>query len=212
MLHRVADDTTAVRTLADALGAALPAHAAGPLAAYVAEVRRWSTRVNLVSTRDPGGLVELLLADALVLADEALVPTGARLVDIGAGAGTPTLPVCLLRPDLEATCVEPRHKRAAFLRATGAKLGLAPRVRIVEARVDPAAPSLDGMPFDVAVSRATFAPPEWLRVGRALAARVIVMTARDAPPAPEGLRAVAARDYVLPSTGAPRRLTAYARD
>lgn len=206
------DDAERVRGLAAALGAAVPAGVEAALATYVAEVRRWNARVNLVSARTTDGLAELLLADALVLADPALAPDGARVVDVGAGAGAPTLPLLLLRPDLRALCVEPRRKRAVFVRATGARLGVTDRVEVLEARVDPAAPSLPGVPFDLALSRATFAPAEWLGIGAHLAARVVVMTAREAPPpAPAGLRAVAARDYALPTTGAPRRITVYAR-
>lgn len=203
------DDTHAMQALADALGTALPAAVVEPLATYVAQVRRWNARVNLVSARAQEGLVELLLADALVLADRTLTPARARLVDVGAGAGAPTLPLLLLRPDLHALCVEPRRKRATFVRATGARLGLADRAEVLEARVDPERPSLPGAPFDLALARATFAPAEWLAIGARLAARVVVMTAREAPPPPEGLRVVAVRDYLLPTTGAPRRITVY---
>lgn len=205
------DDATCMTALARALGRPLPADAERSLAAYVSEVRRWNARVNLVSASAPEALVELLLADALVLADTELVAPGAQVLDVGAGAGAPTLPLLVLRPDLRALCVEPRHKRAAFLRATGARLGLPERLAVREERIDPDRPALAGTPYDFALARATFAPSEWLRIGVCLARRVAVLTAREpAPDAPAGFACIAARDYQLPTSGAPRRVSVYA--
>ena len=206
-------DAARIAALAVALGRALPAHAVAPLVRYIALVRAWSGKVNLVSARSRTDveLVEVSFADALVLADASLVPQGSRMIDVGAGAGAPSLPLLVLRPDLHATCVEPRHKRAAFLLNAGQALDLRARLTVLERRIDPAAPAAEGGPFDVALSRATLAPPLWLAMGVRLASRVLVMTAREQPPdAPEGFRVVAQTSYALPSSGAARRITAYA--
>jgi 16S rRNA (guanine527-N7)-methyltransferase len=44
-----------------------------------------------------------------------LVPEGARVADLGSGAGLPGLVLALARPDLEVTLVEPMARRTAFL-------------------------------------------------------------------------------------------------
>lgn len=205
-----ATDRALIAALAGALDRTVPETALDALAEYTSLVRTWSRKVNLVSARAPAQLAEVLFADALVLADAALVPETSRMVDVGAGAGAPTVPLLLVRADVRATCVEPRQKRAAFLRTAAQRLGLGARVEVVERRIDADAPTLDGAPFDVALSRATLAPAVWLRMGASLARRVIVMTAREPAPAPvAGLRVVAEVDYMLPAERAPRRITAY---
>ncbi len=65
-----------------------------------------------------------------------LVPTGARLVDVGSGAGLPGLPLAILRPDLEVSLLEPLLRRTRFLTEAVAELGLADRVRVVRGRAE----------------------------------------------------------------------------
>lgn len=177
---------------------------------FTALVRQWNARTDLTSASDERSLDEVLFGDARVLADRALVAEGARLVDVGAGAGAPSIPLALLRPDVDVTLVEPRRKRVAFLRTAIGTLSLERRARVVEARIDPERPSVPGAPFDVALSRATFPPDRWLEVGGRLAPRVLVLTATSEPPgAPAGWQVRAHRDYGVPSTGAPRAVTLY---
>ncbi|MFW6023864.1 MAG: 16S rRNA (guanine(527)-N(7))-methyltransferase RsmG, partial [Myxococcota bacterium] len=119
-------------------------------------VTSWRARTDLTAARDAEAIEEVLFLDARVLADPGLVPEGARLVDVGAGAGAPSIPLALLRPDVDVTLVEPRRRRVAFLRTAVGSLGLERRARVVEARVGGDAPRVLGMPFELALSRATF--------------------------------------------------------
>ena len=175
-----------------------------PLARFRDLVRTWNARLNLTGAKDERGLGEVLFADAAILADEALTPSGARVVDVGAGAGAPSIPLLLLRSDLRATLIEPQRKRVAFLRTVVGTLDLVDRCAILERRLD--GPPVEGAPFDVALSRATFAPLEWLARASTLSDRAIVMVAAD--PLPEG--ALAERRYELPYSRAPRGLGLYA--
>jgi 16S rRNA (guanine527-N7)-methyltransferase len=54
-----------------------------------------------------------------------LVPDGARVVDVGSGAGLPGIPLALARPDLTIVLVEPLARRVEWLREVVADLGLA---------------------------------------------------------------------------------------
>ena len=54
-----------------------------------------------------------------------LVPDGARVVDVGSGAGLPGIPLALARPDLQIVLVEPLARRVEWLREVIADLGLA---------------------------------------------------------------------------------------
>ena len=51
------------------------------------------------------------------------IPEGARVADVGSGAGLPGLVLALARPDLDVTLVEPLLRRTAFLEEVVADLG-----------------------------------------------------------------------------------------
>lgn len=64
-----------------------------------------------------------------------LVPEGARVADLGSGAGLPGLVLALARPDLEVTLIEPMARRAAFLSEACAALE-AHHVTVVRGRAE----------------------------------------------------------------------------
>ena len=205
-----ARDLHEITRLADALERPIDDATRENLGAFAELVARWNARIDLTAARSAEQLCEVLFADALILADEALMPRDARLLDVGSGAGAPALPLALLRSDLSMTLVEPLHKRVAFLRTVvGSIDGLAGRVEVREGRLEPRAPQLAGAPFDVAMARATFAPEVWLPLGLGLASRALVLTAGSAPTAPADARIVHEARYVLPRTSAARLITTY---
>jgi 16S rRNA (guanine527-N7)-methyltransferase len=53
------------------------------------------------------------------------VPEGARVVDVGSGAGLPGIPLGLARPDIALTLVEPMARRVEFLQEAVAELASA---------------------------------------------------------------------------------------
>jgi 16S rRNA (guanine527-N7)-methyltransferase len=83
------------------------------LSRYLALLDLWRRRTNLTGPMTAGELVPHALESAF---GEKLIPDGARLLDIGSGAGLPGLPLAIVRPDIAVTLLEPRGKRAAFLR------------------------------------------------------------------------------------------------
>lgn len=178
--------------------------AADRLAGWVELVAQWNQRIDLTAARSPEELVDLMIADALALSSR--VQPGARWVDVGTGAGAPGMGLGLLHPGASFTLVEPLTKRVAFLRTVVGTL-TTPAVTVVRGRGEDVAG-----PFDVAVSRATLAPPDWLALGHRLAPAgdVYVLLARDEPPALAGRAAVDDVSYRWPLTGAPRRLVRYA--
>ena len=196
--------TKLVRSLAPArLEAPSFAAEVSTVIAFIETAHEWNERLDLSGARTMPALVEILLADALMLASTDLVHQGETFLDIGSGAGGPALALAIVRPDLRGTLVEPKGKRVAFLRNCTGSLGLAERVTVVEGRVEPKRPLPMGT-FDVALSRATFDPAIWARVGLMLAPEALVMLAQDelAP----GYDVLADVRYVLPSNGANRRI------
>jgi len=201
--------TAKLAPLVDRAAAELGALDGGARAAvltWLAKLEEWNARIDLTAARTPEELVDLMLADALVLAPR--LPEGARVVDVGTGAGAPGLALALLRPDLAVTLVEPLGKRAAFLRTVLGQVGRAD-VAIERARGE----AVKGRrAWDVAVSRATLAPQPWLELAVTLAApggAVWVLLAKEA--APEHARAVAEEtvEYAWPLTRATRKAMRY---
>ncbi len=191
---------------AAALDAPLNELARGAIGLWLERLQEWNARIDLTAARSPEELVDLMLADAFVLA--AHIPRGARVVDVGTGAGAPGLALSLLRDDLRVTLVEPLSKRASFLRTVIGAVGR-PDVTIERAR---GAAFTGRRAWDVAVSRATLAPPAWLDLGTTLAAPggvVWALLARDPPPTHPRAEIEGDHAYAWPLTGAQRRAVAY---
>lgn len=145
---------------------------------------QWNKKLDLTAARSATELFDLMLADAFAIAPR--LPAGATVVDVGTGAGAPGVALAALRPDLRVTLVEPLAKRTSFLRTALASVG---RTDIVILRgKGEELPAFKGdlsASFDVAISRATLAPADWLNLGDRLAGAtgsVWVLTAREEPP------------------------------
>ena len=112
----------------------LAPQAALALATYHAELKRWSGKVNLIAKNSTDQqIIENHFLDSLTLLP--LLPTGARLLDIGTGAGFPGLACKAVRADLTVPLVEPRLKRVSFLRHIVRTLGLI-GVEILAGRIE----------------------------------------------------------------------------
>lgn len=168
-------------------------------------VSLWNRRVDLTAARSPEELVDLYLIDALVLAAaEPLTSAQQRWLDVGSGAGAPGLVVQLLRPQLQLTLVEPRAKRVAFLRTALGQLQLGSKLEGGRSE------QLPSPACDVALSRATFPPPEWLAEGARLAEHAVwVLLARGETPALPGWQLERELTYQWPLTQVPRRALRY---
>ena len=183
--------------------AALDSASRASLATWIELLCAWNARIDLTAARSGGELVDLMLADALVLAPR--MAKGARVVDVGSGAGAPGLALALARPDLAVTLCEPLVKRASFLRTVVGTVGRADIV-LERGRGE----DLRGS-WDVAISRATLAPPLWLALGATLAPATWVLLAKDEPPTIDGVSADDDVTYEWPETHAARRAIRYSR-
>jgi 16S rRNA (guanine527-N7)-methyltransferase len=133
---------------------------------YLALLTTWNRRINLTGVRDPDEIRRKHFDDSLAVVGHLPAEAG-RLVDVGSGAGFPGAVLALARPDLEVTLVESNQKKAAFLRALVRELSLA-NVLVEAERIEALREREGFQPFDVAISRATFAVPEWLELGSSL--------------------------------------------
>jgi 16S rRNA (guanine(527)-N(7))-methyltransferase RsmG len=171
-----------LRGAASELMGTLAADEARQLDAFCRLFATWNVRINLGGARSFDELVDEHLVDAF--AARGLIVPGDFVVDVGSGGGLPAIPLACLCRDASFELWEPRTKRAAFLRTAVRELELRDRVSIVGRRLEVA--SRGGEPpvsaagaarrYSVAMSRATWAPPEWLVRARQVApgARVLV--------------------------------------
>lgn len=176
-------------------------------AAFAEQVAAWNERIDLTSARDPDELVDLLFADAAAMLEGAPCSPGERWLDVGSGMGAPGVALALLEPGLHMTLVEPRAKRVAFLRTLLHVLER-PDVHVERARSE----ALGDSSCDVAVSRATLPPEEWLQEGARLAGRdVWVLLARGTTPELPGWVVARALDFRWPLTQKERRAVCFRR-
>jgi 16S rRNA (guanine527-N7)-methyltransferase len=193
------------------LGVPLAEKAAEAASEWLDRLAEWNARIDLTAARTADELVDLMLADALVLS--ARVPERVRVIDVGSGAGAPGLALAILRPDLALTLAEPQGKRAAFLRTMVGSLG---RLDVtLEARTGEALAEASAGSWDVALARATLPPHAWL----GLASRLVtpggsawVFLAREPPPSQAGMIHAETFDYTWPLTNAGRTLVRYTRE
>jgi 16S rRNA (guanine527-N7)-methyltransferase len=108
-----------------------------PLARRFAEIL--TTRAierGLLGPREAERVWERHLVNCAVLAD--LLPAGARVVDVGSGAGLPGLVLAIRRSDLRVDLVESLRRRTDFLDEAVSELGLTDAVRVVRGRAEDA--------------------------------------------------------------------------
>lgn len=89
---------------------------------------------GLIGPREAGRLWSRHLLNCAVAAE--VLPRGARVVDIGSGAGLPGIAMALARPDLRVDLVEPLLRRTVFLDEAVTELGLGDRCRVIRGRAE----------------------------------------------------------------------------
>ena len=116
---------------------------------------KWNQRMDL--TNVPGEDIPLRhFGDSLLplYAYPQLFPRGAKLVDVGTGAGFPGLPLAIARPDLQVALIEPMQKRCEFLSAVLEAISLS-NARVFRLRAEDAGRNAAFREaFDITVSRA----------------------------------------------------------
>jgi 16S rRNA (guanine527-N7)-methyltransferase len=166
----------------------------------------WNGRIDLTAARSAGELVDLMLEDARTLSRS--LPPGARVLDVGTGAGAPGMALALMRPDLVVTLCEPLVKRASFLRTVIGSVGRTD-VTLVAKRGE----ELKRGEWDDAIARATLPPEAWLALGAKLVkpgGNVWVLLAAGEPPTLAGATTTLDERYTWGETGAVRRVVRYA--
>jgi len=127
-----------------------PAEHLNAFMTYLSELKKWNRAYNLTSLKTDEEIIIKHFLDSLLYL-KAMPQGGIRVMDVGSGAGFPGIPIKIIRPEIEMYLVEPKRKKAAFLRHMIGTLRIS-NIEVVEKRVE----DLESMDVDVAVTRALF--------------------------------------------------------
>lgn len=114
-----------------------------------------SKQFNLTAITDPEEVLKKHIIDCLFTAKavKKLSGKGAKLLDVGSGAGFPSLPVAAAIPELQVTAMDATAKKTVYMNDTAALAGIENFVAINK-RAEEAARNGLGESFDIVSARA----------------------------------------------------------
>jgi 16S rRNA (guanine527-N7)-methyltransferase len=118
---------------------------------YLKELLEWNKKFNLTSITDPEEIRIKHFEDSLSLL-KVFPLTDQSVIDVGAGAGFPGIPLRIACPEIKLTLLEATGKKVEFLRHVISKLNLSD-VKVIKGRAEDIAKEQKEI-FDIAVSRA----------------------------------------------------------
>ena len=120
------------------------------LIAYLLLIDKWNKVHNLTAVRDPLEMVTLHLLDSLSVLPHVQALAPKYLLDVGAGAGLPSIPLAICLPELQVTAIDSVQKKTSFMRQVKGELALS-NFKVEAGRVEALKATHK---FDVIVSRA----------------------------------------------------------
>ncbi|PKN52293.1 MAG: 16S rRNA (guanine(527)-N(7))-methyltransferase RsmG [Deltaproteobacteria bacterium HGW-Deltaproteobacteria-13] len=131
---------------------------------YKNELLQWNAKTNLISENSSREIITRHFLDSLT-ALQFIPKPNARIIDIGCGAGFPSLPLKIAQPLLEIYLLETNRKKVSFLKHMIRLLNL-PRASVIHDRVENIIRQDSWKEkFDVLISRAAFKLSELLPQG-----------------------------------------------
>ena len=118
---------------------------------FTADLAQYGELLGLIGPLELPRLWSRHILNSAVVAPYLRV--GARVADVGSGAGLPGLVLAITQPDARLVLIEPMERRCDWLRAEADRLGLT-NVEVVRARAEDAG---DHGPFDQVTARAVSA-------------------------------------------------------
>jgi len=197
------------------LGVVIDEGITAPFSIHASELLTWNRKINLTAITNSRDIAIKHFVDSL--APAGCIPDGARLLDIGSGAGFPGIPLKILKPSIAVLLIDAVRKKINFLKHVLRILGL----ENIEARQIRTENLLKGTvqatSFDVIISRALSDLPPFVKSALPLLAKqgtIIAMKGKVDEKELDAVRADAPRDqysleverYKLPSIRAPRSI------
>ena len=103
---------------------------------YIELLIDWNTKINLTTITEPCEVAAKHFLDSIMILKYVDIPSDAKFIDVGTGAGFPGLPLKVMKPKLKVTLLDGLNKRLKFLKDVSENLYLP--VELVHARAEEA--------------------------------------------------------------------------
>ena len=112
-----------LKTGLEMMGVAADETALDRFEAFHAILDEYNARMDLTAVLDEDERVDRHDLDSAAPLAHGLLAQGAKVIDVGTGAGFPGMPLLILRPDLQITFLDALNKRILFLEDALKRLG-----------------------------------------------------------------------------------------
>lgn len=82
---------------------------------YAKTLVEWNEKINLTAITEPTDICVKHFFDSLLLLDAINIPQNSTMIDVGTGAGFPSIPCKIVRDDIQLTLLDSLNKRINFL-------------------------------------------------------------------------------------------------
>lgn len=142
-----------LREKASTFGVELDENALERFDIYARLLVDWNEKINLTAITEPDEIVIKHFVDSLSLFSVIDIPQGAKVIDVGTGAGFPGVAMLIARPDLDITLMDSTNKKLNVIRDILENIGL--KANVVHKRAEEAGQSKDFREsYDFATARA----------------------------------------------------------
>ncbi len=91
---------------------------------YARLLVEWNEKMNLTAITEPKEIELKHFLDSLMLAKYFDLQNVSKAIDVGAGAGFPSMPILIYKPEIQFTLLDSLNKRLTFLSTVNSELGL----------------------------------------------------------------------------------------
>lgn len=121
---------------------------------YESLLVEWNKHMNLTGITESEAIYDKHFADSLTCLKSDKIKEGAKIIDVGTGAGFPGMPIKIYRPDVEMTLLDSLNKRINFLKAVADENDI-DDIHFIHGRAEDYGQNLDFREqYDIVVSRA----------------------------------------------------------
>lgn len=111
---------------------------ANTLAHYAKFLSEWNAKINLISRKDEGHILDRHILHSLTLRMPGICEydfTNKRIADLGTGGGLPGIPLKIVTPSMDMTLIDSIQKKITACSEMISELGL-PNIRAMRGRVE----------------------------------------------------------------------------
>lgn len=83
---------------------------------YASFLVEYNEKVNLTAITEPTEILRKHFIDSILVTRYVEIPEKSSIIDVGTGAGFPSVPLKIFRPDIKLTLLDSLNKRIDFLR------------------------------------------------------------------------------------------------